>query len=810
MIRKLNRKKIAAGSLVILILALMLNLVLGVSSFEKIYKTALMNKFEIVSKDIKRTIETAVNLEKPIERFRNMDTILLNYLKQEKELTGIDITLPTGRVIYSTDKKRIDKAMVLKPLPRFSEEKREREIVKYNNNYYISLPIFYKDKRWEGTIIVYFNKNLVEDEINTLFRRSFIYLLIVFSIGLLLLMLSIMAVSLANKRFMIERRWRVTIKKQYFAIIIIWMVLNQGLFTYINNEYFQENYIRLAESHVKTISLLAENNIEEILKKGIPITKLNRVELLLKDIVGTVAECREIKITDMNANLLYKASKDSLETIYDENFISSMVDIEELPGLNRRVMLSGLKGNEGFIIFDINRDLISKRINSQLLDSLTVIIVSLIFSFEMLILFFMIIRNDLGRNSGLRQLRNVINRNYTIIRPVAFVFYFADAIPLSFLPLFIKQLSPESYLGITGDMLISLPISAYMLGVAIFLPIAGYLLSKIAVKQIFVISSLLTFISFILTAFASNFTMLILVRFIAGMGYGGMVISGQTFVVKHTDSDNRTTGFSELMAGFFAGNICAVAIGGLMANRIGYQATLLTGAAISACFIFFILIFIKYNRPIRLPKHDTRGQIRLKDILKLVRNRSFMAALLFESIPAQITFIGFIYYLCPLYLNSINVSQSTIGRALTGYGLAVIFLGPVISKLADRIKNDRIFMIIGNTISGLALMVFFLFDGIFVIIGAIFIIGLGTSMLASTEASYISLTKDVKKLGVSNVMSAFRTLERAGQISGPIIAGFLISSFQYSKAIGIIGLINFIGIIMFMFFSENLRKKRVG
>ena len=196
------------------------------------------------------------------------------------------------------------------------------------------------------------------------------------------------------------------------------------------------------------------------------------------------------------------------------------------------------------------------------------------------------------------------------------------------------------------------------------------------------------------------------------------------------------------------------------------------------------------------------------DFLRILKNRSFLAALVFESIPAQITFIGFIFYVCPLYLNSINVSQASIGRFLTGFGLSVIFLGPLVSKFADKWKSERIFMILGNLLIGIILLSFFFFGSLYAVIISIVAIGIGSAMIASTESSYITLVKEVKELGEANVISMFRTLERIGHISAPLIAGSLITYLGYAKSITAIGIINIGGILLFTLLSQNLRSIR--
>lgn len=808
--------KLLTGSMIILIFALGLNAILSVSSFEKIYTDILTNKYKLIGSELKRKVETAVNLEKPLNNFYGMNEILIDIKSRESQLSNIMITQPSGIILYSTNKNYIHKKLDLSLNDSFpitpditKNEENSFNIVIVNNNYYIALPIYYKVKKLVGIVYLEFNRNIIENQINSIINETIQYIIISLIIGIVLLTLLLFIVQ-SN---IFREKIKLKDKTKNFLVIVFSLIISQSVFTYNNNNFFKDRYVNVINENVTTLTFLVQESIEEILQKGIPIDRLRKAEVLLRDIVRNMKECKEIKIVNKEGFLQYKADRNKLESIYYKDFEQTKVDLSTSE-YTHKFSLSGISEIEGYGLLELDKKIIEERINELLLDALTIIMVSLIFSFEILLFFFLFIKKDENETelNSLEKVDPVINKDkYKLIRSLAFGFYFADAIPLSFLPLLIKEIyekNPTSIFGLSKDMMLGLPISTYMLGVALFLPIAGYLLEKISIKTIFLISLSFTILSFILTAFSSSILQLIIFRFLSGMGYGGMVISGQTYVVRNTTSKNRTIGFGDLMSGFYGGIICASAIGGVMVSRLGYQATLISGAIITLLYFVFILIRFKKEAVPNTIK-EKRGLAPIGNIFKVMKNRSFIGALFFESIPAQITFIGFIFYICPLYLNFIGTSQANIGRVLTGFGLAVIFVGPLVSQLADKLKNDRLFMIIGNILIGITLMSFFFVDGFYMIVAGIIAIGLGSALLASTEASYVSLVKEADELGASNVMSVFRTLERIGQIAGPLVAGILISMFQFSKSIAIIGTINIVAILIFILMSRNLRTSEI-
>ena len=794
--------KVLSGAIVIFLLALLLNAVLGISAFEEIYRNLLIDSYKVLANDLKRDIEIAVDLEKPIRRFKGMNQ-LLNKAHDER-LKNISVMLPDGMVLYSTDEEQRNRPTKLRPVPQFDGSP-ESQIVKFHDDYFIAFPVYQQSENWIATVLLRFESRIIDVQVGKMIRYSL-------RKGLTLMLVSCIVLSVLFSFFQyIGKRKTLTIGKytlsvrfQYFTIIIVTLIIFESYYTYLNNSYFRSQYYSLVSSYTKNLANRLEDRIENLLQKNVSILQLNGIEEILKNTIENNTESKDISIVDQSGNLLYNADKSSTSSVYDNDFRPSQIDLDQASGLI--VELDGRSGMEGFLILNINDTLIKQKTDSLLLDLVTVIFVSLILGFEILIMFSLLLdkkhepRNELATDNTFR-----------LIRPIALIFYFADAMPISFMPIFIKKLNPEAFWGISEELLLSLPISLYMLGVAVFLPVVGVLIGRMAIKKIFIMSGLLMMISFIVAAFTTSFPLLIACRFVSGMSFGGMVIGGQTFVVQNTTSENRAVGFGELMAGLFAGNICAVSIGSLVASRMGYEAVFLMGAILAGVAVLIVLMLIPKTNKVKKTRKSKELQpsasINISNILHLFRNRSFVAALVFENMPAQIVYIGFMFYVCPLYLNFIGISQASIGRALTGFGLVIIFLGPVISKLADILKNDRLFMIIGNLIIGLSLTLFFFIDGFGTVLLIIISFGLGTAMLASTEASFISLVREGQVIGIANVISVFRTLERAGQIAGPIIAGVLISLYQYSLSIGILGVINLLGILLFVLFSKNLRKE---
>jgi hypothetical protein len=114
---------------------------------------------------------------------------------------------------------------------------------------------------------------------------------------------------------------------------------------------------------------------------GVPINRLKKMEVLLRDIVRNVPECREIKILDTDRLEQYRATKEKVASVFDPDFEQQM-----LPHIENSlsIVLEGKKDIEGFAIFIINKSVIDQQTYDLSVDSLTIIVVSLLFGFEIL------------------------------------------------------------------------------------------------------------------------------------------------------------------------------------------------------------------------------------------------------------------------------------------------------------------------------------------------------------------------------------------------------------------------------------------
>ena len=830
---------------IVLILSQSLNSVLGIASFGKIFRESLVSYFRIIANDIKRKVETAVNFGKPLEKFYGIEFILAPHVGKDGLIKAIYIGDPDGKVLYGTDKDAVGKDLGLVPRPNFTKragrkpdasEKDEAafQTVAKGGFYYVTLPIFRNEREWVGNVYVVFEDAIIAEELRPMAWQSFRYLAAVTSVALALMAVALYFAHRFRGEKTSKRRFSIAPKVKTFMLIAAVLTASLSSYTWLSNGYFQRTCIRMADQRMEVLSILVKEEIERILKMGIPIDRLRKMDVLLNDIVKNVPECSGIKILDTRKMVQYLADGRRMSSVYDEDFRSERVLVAQNAVTTK---LEGKKGVEGFAVFSIDTNFVQRQTYNLTLDSLTIILVSLLLAFEMLFFSYVytIDTKKLGERFGgpdeskCMDRRKIDHRRQVaklcILRSMAFIFFFCEYVPLAFMPLFIKHLyekNPVFLFGLSKQTVLSLPISSYMLGVSVFVLVAGYFSERLSLIRSFTLFGILLFVGSALSAFAQDVLQLIVFRFLSGAGYGGVLVSGITMIIENTDEKDRTTGFGAWLNGSATATICAVPVGSVFCYYLGYKTALLFAAAAAAAFVVFVHYVARrlHFSWMFTPKPDSQittaetesapeqgpepvGKLALA--VSVFKDRDVFAALVFASIPVQIAIIGFLFFGFPLYLDSVGISQSNIGRFITVYGLANILFNPWVSRWADRLKNERIFMIVGNLVVGVVLISFTFATDAAMLLVVIAAVGAGSALVTSTTSSYVTLSRGASRIGASRLSSLFKTFQKLGTVIGLLLIGLLIGFYGYIPAMTAIGAMILFFLLLFIFFSRRLR-----
>ncbi|PKH01779.1 hypothetical protein CXF72_15120 [Psychromonas sp. MB-3u-54] len=791
----LKKLKVFWAASAIIALSLTLNFLLNMSSFEDVYKSTLISKYKQINRNLDTKLEAGVSYGKPLYKFSGIDDLINEIISKEEDVTNVFVTLKSGKVLYSFDKKYIEKHVLDEIIPGEKElnSKEKVSVFKIENNYFLSSPIYYENSEIKGFLYIEFNTKVISDKVMVVVKESFNFVAIVLIISMCLLLALIILLDMKSQR-----------KK--FIVIMAIITVSQFSYSYINIQHFENRYLQLLNQNVSNFAENIEDEIVYFNNLGLPIERLKGFEKYLAKEIQEVPGALEVYVTDENRNELFYAdanggkrsryqSKQG-EVFYDKNQAKYYQTL--------RVDLAGQ--DSGNIILRLNDSLINKKITEQILDAATILVISLIISYKILLL--VSIQRKQTLDESKEEKNSPKKDTNVVIQLLAFIFYFGEMLPISFIPLLAADMYKKESLGFLGmseNMIIGLPITTYMLGAAIFVLVIGFFAGKVSEKKIFVGCSLLLVIGAFGAAFSNDIGLLSFFRFISGLGYGGISINATSLILRiFKKNGNVATGFGYWASGYGAAAICALPIGGILVYRFGFFYALGISGIISVILMLFAIFFIHFQQR-EQPKTEPKTE-KTKLHLNIFNDRNVFANFFFRLVPFHLVFIGIFQFIMPLTMNKEGISEANIGRILTIFGL-VYLLMPFVSKLVNKVKNDRMFIAFGSMLIGAVLLTLKFSDNIVAFIFVIAGISLGSMIADAAEESFITSTKKAKEIGEVKFMSIYNSYERLIMVFAPLLCSFAVTQIGFSDSIFFIGLFTMASSVVYVFVSKNVQQE---
>ncbi|MDA8135503.1 MAG: MFS transporter [Desulfobacteraceae bacterium] len=803
------KSRLIVNTLVILTLALGFNAMLTLNSLEKFYVESIASQYSVVGKDLKRNIERSLGFGKSIENFVGMDKILedtkSNLIKKNvrneasihlststADDVSVSMALPDGRILSSTrpDLVGTRPAVHARIDYKNAPDQASPAYIKYKDTYVTHISIRDAKDEWVATAMIMFNQDQVKSVLKKVRNQSIalISAILCGGVAVLALMFHFMLPDKSGSPGMNGNSSKLKLQVMVFLVV----GLAQIVFSGINTYSFKTYYLEINRQKAGSLIHLLKEDIEFLLNKNIRIHKLVRIDAELNKIITGSPELREIAILDADGTPLYRALNPEAGDPNAGNPDAGAGLKGEDP-YTIRVELMQEGRIEGYISTRIFKKALFKKLLETGLDSATIIVISILFFGELLVLAFQFI-NRQARASSARRI------HYKSIRPIAFLFLFCIDISISFLPLHMEALY-EPVFGFSKAMVMGLPISVEMFASGLAILWAGVWMDRRGWYEPFFWGLVLSSIGLLYSWAAPNALQFILSRGMVGAGYGLSLMAVQGFVIVHSDEKNQAQGLAQLFAGVYAGSICGAAMGAMLAERIGYRIVFFIAAVILVLLILGILVLMEASFKRQKPmagSHD--GPAGPAQIRAFFFNRSILGLLLFGIIPSATAVVGFVNYFFPVYLDRIGTSQSNIGRVYMVFGLCLIYIAPVIGRIMDASGSRKKYLVMGGVLGSLALILYYFFDGLAVTAGAIFLLGL--SMCFDASRPYALTFRETRNLGIGKSLSIFTSFEKIGQIIGPVLFGVLFMAKDLHLALAYFG-IGYLALTLIFFLTAQ-------
>ena len=378
------------------------------------------------------------------------------------------------------------------------------------------------------------------------------------------------------------------------------------------------------------------------------------------------------------------------------------------------------------------------------------------------------------------------------MRAPFFLLLLADDLSRSFMPMFAAGLKVGPF-AISPNMVASLPIFAFMLVVALSQPVLGGWSERIGRRRSFLSGALLACCAHFLSAQAGSLPELLAWRAIGGAAWAIAFVAAQGYILDHTDAKTRTAGLAAFVGIIMVSLVCGPSIGGILADGIGYRATLVVGGTMTA-----VGLMLAWRR---LPPDHAHAPaipaatIATPGLRVAFANRRFMLLLLLAAVPAKVILIAYCFYLIPLYIVEAGSTSAMAGRMIMLYSVMMVLLVPMMANwvMGLRARHARepeaLFVAAGLALSGLAGLAMALPFGLLSPLLVVVLLGIGQSLSISPQAAMVAevCREEIRTIGQSAVYGVYRMVERFGNAIGPVIAAALLELAGFQTAFIAIG-----------------------
>lgn len=807
-----------------LLFALVLNMALSTLSLEKIYTDSLISEYTVIGRYYSRKIERSLSFGKILPKFIGMPKLLNDIKKQNQKIYQIFVFSVEKEPLFSLNQDMPSSASaildqeVASRLQNMSDDFWHYKDSSYHLIFALSGGSSFA-KNVQGYMEIVLPELIVKNKIEELIIASG-KLLVIFSVSsaLVFLLLALLFLPAGRK----NRKYTFSLKTRTLLATSLVLILSQVGFSYFDVSGFRDRYFENIREKCQAMGKLLQIDVNYLLGLGIPINRMVGIDNLLRDILVFTPDLSDISIVDKVGDSLYRVEAKNSKGIPGSDSHAAGA-VEPKNGSRRRFSHSDGKTNyrialpvqksgqpAGYVHLHISKSFVFAKIRDLVFDSATVVVVSLLIGFEFV---FFLIAHIITRGERLApeaspskdagELPTNIaeqGEGHIYARTAAFIYAFSMALSMSFLPIYAEDLYTP-ILGLTKEIVIGLPISAEMLFVAISFTLGGVWLDRKGWFWPFLVGAVITGTGVYLCGLARGITELIIYRAAVGFGYGLVVMATQSLVIHMSSQETRSSAITALEAGFFSGFISSTAVGGMLADRMGFRHVFFLGSVLSILAILFVLIFLKNLRNIGLGETDRPTLPATTDervgLLSVLKDREVVETLLLSAIPAALCLVGFLYFASPLFLTSAGVRQSDIARLMMIYGLCMVYVAPAINRWVDSLANKKIPIVAGGILGGSALLSFYYLNSVLMFVVILLLFSISGGMSYGARISLVSEAESSKSAGVGKALGIFNSMERLGNIFGPILVGGMITAFGITRAISNVGLIYLVGAILF-------------
>jgi predicted MFS family arabinose efflux permease len=346
--------------------------------------------------------------------------------------------------------------------------------------------------------------------------------------------------------------------------------------------------------------------------------------------------------------------------------------------------------------------------------------------------------------------------------------------------------------------------TAFTFPYAILQPALGTTADFFGKTRLMNLSLAIVVLTTLVRAFASNFSLLVTMRIVAGMFAGGIFPVAMALIGDLVPVHERQVAIGRLLGIALTGNLIGAVISGVIGDFLGWRGVFFS-MGVFGLIVAVIAFFAFRGLPTAKPKPFNLAAARAgyKSVFADPRAKVCFTSVFFEGIVIH----GLFPFVALLLLVAGQTRSSYAGLVIGGFGLGGIIYSLILPSLVTRL-TERVLMLSGATVACIAFIMISLNMAWYVQAGVFVFFGFGFYMLHTCIQLHVTeLTQTARGAALSMHSSAFFT----GQAIGPIYYNFAFGRFGTNEPplIGAV-VILVIGIVCARLLRHRNRDMSVG
>ncbi len=315
-----------------------------------------------------------------------------------------------------------------------------------------------------------------------------------------------------------------------------------------------------------------------------------------------------------------------------------------------------------------------------------------------------------------------------------------------------------------GAFMIGLLIGVYDFAELFAKPAAGFIADRRGMKLTLLAGLVIFILGSLLFLFVSP-KLLLLIRFIQGLGAAALSTVSITLVAKYF-SEGRGKAFGIYNAIKGAGYVVSPALGGFLAHGYGFSMIFIVSAGVGV-FALLLSLFLPGERTEGEELKDDDDDISFKQFFLIFKEPRLLPV--YAVIVINMFMVGILFGFLPVYLYSIGYTPLQSGTMVSVVTLTYLLVQPFAGYLADKIEI-RITVLVGLLLAALAIIATTFTTGA-LLVAVTIVAGVGIGTVWTNSDALVSNLAEKNQLGAS--IGAAQSFKEFGDMVGPLLIGLL-------------------------------------